>query len=118
MSVESDIFAALKGLVANRVYPDVAPDLTPRPYITYQVVGGRSINYLEQEAPDKENGRWQVNVWTDTRSQASALSRQVANALRMAPSLRASVLGAPIAVYEPDTKLRGAHQDFSFWTDV
>lgn len=118
MSAETEIFAALKGLVANRVFPDVAPPNTPRPYITYQPVGGEPINYLEQEAPNKENGRWQINVWADTRLEASALARQAANALRLAPALQTRVLASPVALYEPDTKLRGTRQDFSCWVDV
>jgi len=118
VSAETEIFAALKGLAGNRVFPDVAPANTARPYITYTSVDGEAINYLEQEAPDKENNRWQVNVWADTRLEASTLARQAANALRLTPALHTRVLGAPTAIYEPDTKLRGTRQDFSCWVDV
>ncbi|MBE0615143.1 MAG: DUF3168 domain-containing protein [Burkholderiales bacterium] len=128
MSVESAVFGALKALVANRVFPDIAPDLTARPYITYQQVGGRAVNFLAQGAlvqsgsppvalyPDKANARIQINVWADTRGQASALAKQVEDALRGLTALQTTVDGAPIAVYEADTKLRGTMQDFSFWT--
>lgn len=115
MSIEGDIFAALKGLVANRVFPDVAPETTARPYIVYQQVGGAAVNFLDPTAPSKKNGRFQVSVWADTRSQAAALARQVEDTLRVDPNLQATVLGAPVGVYEADTKLRGSHQDFSFW---
>ena len=127
MSVESTIFNALKGLVSNRVFPDVAPDLTVRPYITYQQVGGKAVNFLAQAAevtvgsppatifPSKANARIQVNVWADTRAAASALAKQVEDALRAVTALQTSVEGAPIALYEVDTKLRGTMQDFSFW---
>ena len=62
MTVESMLFDALKGLVSNRVFPDIAPDLTPRPYITYQQVGGVAVNFLDPTIPSKANGRIQVNV--------------------------------------------------------
>lgn len=128
MSVESAVFNVLKALVANRVYPDIAPDLTIRPYITYQQVGGKSVNFLAQGAevqsgsppsplyPNKANTRMQINVWADTRAQASALAKQVEDALRALTALQTTVEGAPIAIYEADTKLRGSMQDFSFWT--
>ncbi len=128
MSVESDVFNALKGLVANRVFPDIAPPLTARPYITYQQVGGKSVNFLAQGAevtsgsppsplyPDKANARIQINVWADTRAKASTLAKQVENALRALTALQTTVEGAPISIYEADTKLRGSMQDFSFWT--
>jgi hypothetical protein len=117
MSVESEVFNALKGLVSNRVFPDVAPDLTPRPYITYQQVGGEAVNFLDHTlAPSKTNSRIQVNVWADTRAQAAALAKQVEDALRATVALQTTVIGEAIAIYEDDTKLRGTIQDFSFWT--
>lgn len=115
MTVEAEIFSALKGLVANRVYPDVAPDLTPRPYIVYQQVGGVAVNFVEPAVPNKKAGRFQVSVWADTRAQAATLARQVEDTLRLVPELQTTVLGAPVSAYEADTKLRGTHQDFSFW---
>lgn len=116
MSVESQIFDALKGLVANRVYPDVAPDVVVKPYITYQSVGGSAINFLGSEIPGKSNARVQINVWADTRSAASTLALQVESALRGTTALQTSVMGAAVSIYEPETKLRGSRQDFSVWT--
>ena len=54
------------------------------------------------------------NVWGDTRSEVSALAGQVEDALRAVVALQTAIEGAPIATYEPDTKLRGSMQDFSF----
>jgi hypothetical protein len=118
VSVESTIYDTLKGLVGNRVFPDVAPENTVRPYMTYQQVGGEAINFLDATVPSKRNGRWQVNVWADSRLQAAALSRQAEDAMRTAAGLLTTVLGAPVAIYEPDTKLFGAIQDFSCWFDA
>lgn len=115
MSIEADIVNALTALVSGRVFPDIAPEGTARPYITYQQVGGSSINFLDRTTPSKKNGRWQMNVWADTRLDAGALSRQVENTLRMAAALQTTVLEAPIATYDEETGLRGTRQDFSFW---
>ena len=115
MSIESQIFAALKGLVANRVYPDLAPDAAVRPYIVYQQVGGKAVNFISQAAPSKRNARVQVAVWGDTRASVSLVAGQVEDALRADSGLQTTVLGAAVSDYEADTKLRGSRQDFSVW---
>ena len=115
MTVESSIFDALKTLVNNRVYPDIGPENAVLPYITFQQVGGSSINFIDPTSPSKKNSRFQVNVWAATRSSASTIAAQAEEALRSATALQTTVLGAPVSSYEPETKLRGARQDFSFW---
>ncbi len=114
--MEQLVYAALRGLVNDRVYPDLADEPPERPYITYQQVGGEAINFVDAATlPGTSNARVQVNVWADTRPVASALARQVENALRAVAGLQTTVLGAAVALYEPETKLRGTMQDFSFW---
>lgn len=116
MSIENDIFAALKSLVSNRVYRLVAPDdVVDLPRITFQQVGGQPVNFLGTEDPGKKNGRFQVNCWAASADAATVLARQVEDTLRAATALQTVIEGAPIAVYEPDTQLYGTHQDFSFW---
>jgi hypothetical protein len=116
MSIEATIFQTLKSLASNRVYQDITPpDVTALPRITYQQVGGQSVNFMDPTAPSLKNARFQVNVWGATRLQAAALSRQVEDALRTEVTLMTTVLAAPVAIYEPDTKLYGTMQDFSFW---
>lgn len=115
MSIETALFAALRGLVADRVFPDVAPENTPRPYITYQQTGGDAVNFVENTIPSKKNARMQINVWADTRLQATAMGGSVEDALRTLVSLQPTVLGAAIATYDDETKLRGTLQYFSLW---
>ncbi|WP_041742287.1 DUF3168 domain-containing protein [Collimonas fungivorans] len=115
MSVEADIFSALKALTSNRVYPDQAPEGVVTPYVTYQRVGGRAVNFLDGSDPDKENGRWQVSIWAETRLQASTIARLAKKALRAAAPLQATVLGEPVDTHETTTNLYGTRQDFSFW---
>lgn len=114
MTVEADIFNALKGLVTNRVYPDDAPMGVALPFIVYQQVGGQAINYLAG-VPDKRNGRFQFDVWAATRKDAAALIRQVEDALRLDQTLLADTMTGALATREPETNLYGYTQDFSIW---
>jgi hypothetical protein len=117
MTVENSIFAALKTLVSNRVYRDIAPQsVTALPRITFQQVGGDALNFVDSATvPSQKNGRFQVNVWAADRDSAATLARQVEDALRAYAALQTTVLGAPVAEYEEETKLYGTRQDFSFW---
>jgi len=115
MSIETALFAALRGLVGDRVYPDVAPENSARPYITYQQAGGDAVNFVESTVPSKKNARMQVNVWADTRLQATTMGDLVEDALRTLTALQPTVLGAAIATYDEETKLRGTLQYFSLW---
>lgn len=114
MSLESQLYDALKGLVANRVFPDVAPDAA-LPYITYQQVGGEAINFTDGTMPDRSNARVQINVWAATRLEASQIGAAVESAVRAAAALQPTVLSARVALYDADTKSRGTMQDFSLW---
>jgi hypothetical protein len=114
MTIESSIVAALTSLVAGRVYPDVGPFGVARPYITYQQAGGASVNFMDTATlPSQSNGRFQINVWSDTRLASAALIKQVEQAMRS--TLKATVIGQPASLHEPDTNLYGSRQDFSIW---
>lgn len=121
MTIEASIFATLKTLVANRVYRDVAPqNVTALPRITFSQIGGDAVNFLDQARPSKKNARIQISCWGSDRDSVAALARSVEDALRAANSAGVTqtvVLSGMMAVYEPDTKLYGAHQDFSIWKD-
>jgi hypothetical protein len=114
--MEKDIFDTLKGLVANRVFPDFAPVETLRPYITWQQVGGQVINNLANTTPDKKNALIQVNIWADTRAAANPLALQVENALRTSSLFTAIPEGAFVGDYDADVPVFGTSQDFSIWS--
>jgi hypothetical protein len=119
MTVETDIFTALKGLVSDRVYRDIAPQtVTDLPRITFQQVGGESINCFDTFVPNKKNGRFQINVWGADRDSVAVLARQVEDTLRVYAALQTTVMGEPVALYEPETRLYGTRQDFSVWFDT
>lgn len=119
MSLESDLFNTLKTLVSNRVYPDVAPPLVTKPYITYQQVGGDAPTFLEAAVPSKRNARMQINAWSLTRAEVNSLALQIEVALEAATTsvFQAKPLGAFVADQEEDTKLFGTRQDFSIWAN-
>ncbi|MED5615121.1 DUF3168 domain-containing protein [Janthinobacterium sp. P210005] len=115
MIVEAQVFQALQALVEGRVYPDVAPPGSARPYIVYQQVGGAAVNFLDRTTPSKRNSWMQVCVWAEARIEASGLIEQVELALRGAAGLSVAVQAAPVSIYEDETQLRGARQDYSIW---
>ena len=114
MSFESDLYDAIKGLVSNRVFPDVAPLSTVKPYITYQKVGGEAWNYLETVFHGFRHARVQVNCWAETRLEAAALARSVEVALVQSTTLRGWVEGAVVDLHEDELSLYGTRQDFTF----
>lgn len=117
MTVEATIYGAIQGLVPfGNVFRDAAPDtLVARPYVTFVQVGGDAVNFLHSPTkPSKKNGRFQINVWSDTREEAASLSRQIEDAMR---TINAYIYGAPVATDEPTLNLFGTRQDFSIWYD-
>lgn len=117
MTVEANLLAVLTSIVSGRVFPDFAPGGTVTPYATYQQVGGQSPIFLERAVPSKENGRFQVSIWAPTRSVCKTLIKQVEAAMVAATTFEAKPVGAPIALTDDDTQLRGASQDFVVWSD-
>ena len=101
MTVESDLFSTLKALVTNRVFPDLAPLNTPRPFIVYSQVGGQAIAYLENTMPDKKHGRFQIDVYADTRAACAAVALQVEMVMTAATAFQARALSAPTSSSHP-----------------
>lgn len=117
MSIESEVFAALRSLVADKVYPDVNDAGTDAPYIVHTRAGGVAPTFLERATPSKENTRLRVTSWETTRIAANALAKQVHDALVALTTIDVKPIGTLVALYDEDTKLRGATQDFSVWAD-
>jgi hypothetical protein len=118
MTLDELIVDTLKGLVANRVFPDLAPPKTAAPFITYTAYGGQAVNFLGGEQSSKRNALVQVTTWGERRLQVSALAAEAEAALRTRLELGTTVLSQPQSLHDPETGYRGAAQDFSFWTDT
>lgn len=112
--MEKALVKALATLFGDRVFPDVAPMDTEKPFCIYQQVGGTVVNYLEAVPADKKNARMQITVWADTRGEAMKLIRAVEDILVQKPFCATPVLGAQ-STWDDDTGMRGAMQDFSVW---
>lgn len=118
MSLESDLKTRLRALCSNRAWPDFRPPTTgtTTPYITWQVIGGKTIAFLEGGVPSKRNARVQVNVWAADRETANNLIRSVE--ADFLSDVFARPIGAFVSTYEPEMKLYGAQQDFSVYYDA
>jgi hypothetical protein len=90
-----------------------APEGLGTPYTTIQHLGGRSIRFLDNTAPDKRNTVVQITVWAATAEQASALLHAIAADVTTAPGMQASRLAGPRSI--PDDELHGLAQDLSIW---
>ena len=112
-SIDAIMRTALDPLVNERVFPDIAPMNTDRPYATYQAVGGADASTLDGPATTR-NARMQVNVWCDARIEATALMDQVIDAL-CGDAIAGVPIGAPVSGHEEDTNLYGSRLDFSIW---
>lgn len=116
MTPEDHIDNALQHLAGGRVFPDVAPANTEKPYITYQSVGGAPINFVTGEKPEKQPYRMQVNCWAEHRGEASALGMLVEDTLRsVGDALQAEVVTGRVATYDEEVNLRGTMQDFQIF---
>lgn len=106
MTLEEQIFALLGPLVGGRVFPDVAPLDTVKPYVTYQLIGGPSTRWLDGTAADKRRSVVQVNTWGARRLEVNNLARQIED-----------VMCAPRAVTDttffaqPEGEARPDHED-------
>lgn len=98
-----------------RVFPDVAPLSTARPYITYQQIGGQSVRFVEGTAADTRHYRMQINVWDSRRSTANALAISIEDAMCESLAFTARPDGEPIATAEEDLGLYGTIQTFDVW---
>ena len=115
MLADETVYETLRWLVDDRVSPAPSEDLEA-PYIVYQQVGGNAINFLSQEMPSKQNTRFQINVWANTRLQAAELAHMAEELLRLNTDLNTTVIGAHTATHDETKGLHGTRQDFYFWT--
>ena len=115
MTVETDI-AAVLAAVCPRVTADFADVGTARPYVTFQQVGGMALNYIDTTAPDLKHGEYQINVWADSRLDATSTARAIEAAMRAATAFTARPLGDLVADFDADMKRHGTRQDFSVFS--
>lgn len=114
MSLETTLHALFVVRCA-RTFQTVARGLPARPYVVWQLVGGRSLRTLENTAMDKRNVLVQLDVWADKASDAFTLIRQYEEDLCASATLTVDPLGEAQGTYDEQTKYEGALQRFSIY---
>lgn len=114
MSLQTDLFTLLQGLVSDRVYPS-GTAATTTPYITYQ-----RITAIEQTSLDTNGGTgnlyntiMQIDVWASSYGAAQTLAESVKTALKGWSNQ--NVVQSELDEYEQDTKLHRVLLDVSIW---
>lgn len=115
MSMESDLVSLLK-VICVRTYPDIAPEGTAVPYITWQGIGGESLRYVEGAAADRRNTLMQINIWSAKRLEALTMIRQIEDAICASAAFTAKPQGEPLSTIDPDVDLYGCIQRFEIWS--
>lgn len=116
MTLEAKLTALLES-ICPRTSPDIAPAETPRPYVTYQQIGGDVVYLLANELPSKENAQMQIEVWSDTRAEAKSMIKQIEAALIATAEFQARPVAACSSNYDSDMERYSSQQDWSIWCD-
>ena len=111
MSIETQLVALLKPL-CPRVRPLRGEEGMPTPYVVYQVIGGESINALDNSLPGQRRVLMQVAVWSKTLGESQALGNAIEAAMRSTTHFTAQPSGEAIPMDEPHTGLYGQIQRF------
>ena len=114
MSLET-VLTPLLETVCDEVSPDFADFNTPRPYVTYQQIGGQDVIPLDSSLPGTLNAEVQINVWADTRLEASALMLAIRSLLIQSTGVTARPLAAAQNDFDADIPVYGSRQDFTIW---
>lgn len=112
--MEANLVTLLKTL-CPRVHPDIAPEDTQTPYVTWQGIGGAPSRMLDKTAGDKRNTLMQINVWSESRLESLNLIRDIEDAMCASGAFLAVPVGEPLSMYEEDPQLYGCVQRYSIW---
>lgn len=114
MTVQEQFFTLLSNATpaADRVYPLIAPDAAPPPYLVYQRVAANTENILSG-ASGLINTRLQVDVYATTYAQAQDIAAAIDALMADWAVQNVSVLSQDF--YEPDAKLHRVSTDYSTW---
>lgn len=116
MSLETDLQALLEG-ICPRVFADFAELKTQKPYVTWQQIGGRSVTFVDNLVPSKENAYVQINVWSTTRSEAKTIAKQIESAMTTATAFQARPISAVVSDADNELRIYSTRQDFDCWAN-
>jgi hypothetical protein len=123
IAIQSLVYTALAGyagvsaLVAARVFPDIAPQDTVKPYVVWQEVALTQASDLSGSAESSglNNYLVQVTSWSRKATEARDLDYQVRLAMIAGAGFKSVHRDSRAMGYEADTKLFGSQSDFSLW---
>lgn len=114
MAIERQLYDAI-AVLCPRMFFDFAPVSTARPYVTCQHIGGNSLRFLDNTAADKRHVIFQVNVWANSRLEATTLARQIEDSLCAATVFVAMPDSEPVSDFDADVPVYGCRQDWSIF---
>ena len=114
MTIQEQLFALLNNATpaADRIYPLIAPDAAPPPYLVYQRVSANTENILSGSS-GLINTRIQMDVYAATYAQAQDIAAAIDALMSDWEVQNVSVLSQDL--YEPDAKLHRVSTDYSLW---
>ena len=110
MSLETDVVDVLEAQ-CPRVAPGEAELNTPRPFVTWDHIGGDPLRYLDGTAAAQRLVRLQVSVWAETKAEAVTLQLAIENALCAAAAFTCTPIGALQGGFEHDAGLYRSFQE-------
>lgn len=114
MSLETDLSAALLA-ECPRTFPKEAPHGTALPYVVWEHIGGQSLRFLDNTAPDKRNAFIQITAWAQTAKGAMDLLRAIEERVCTSTAFYCTAQGEPTPAYDDGDVLDGYLQSFSIW---
>ncbi|MFA2866799.1 tail completion protein gp17 [Acinetobacter pittii] len=96
---ESPAVVAILG-AEPRVYEDIAPVGAAVPYVVWQELGGKSLNYVDNMPADNDDVMYQLKVYDTNAERAS----DVRSVVRKALELYCYILNPRISGVDPPTK--------------
>ena len=116
MTVETTLGACLlawPALSGIKVRAEVAQPTDATPYIVHTQITGTRVNSLKGDS-GLAKPHFQVDVYADTKAQATSVKRAVREAILANPDLAATLITEGSG-YEPDTKRYRQRAEYSFW---
>lgn len=113
-TIEEDLFALLNAVAPNAVYPLVASQDTPMPYVVYRCMPSPVENTLDSQTPPADNTVFELDCWGRTYADAVNLAATIRTALQSWSVLGTQKLSAH-DLYEEDVKAYRRVFEFSVW---
>ncbi|ARK56306.1 hypothetical protein BOC36_24875 [Burkholderia pseudomallei] len=113
-TIEEQLFAVLNAVVPNAVFPNVAEQNIPMPYVVYRCMPSPVETTLDSQTPPIDNTVFELDCWARTYAEAVNLAATVRAALQAWNALGVQRTSAH-DLYEEDVKAHRRVFEFSVW---